>query len=353
MSPIEKEGSSYGLGGYLRSHGVQLVMLAALELLLAFVLLLGCVQVSIAGLVCVLVFSAAALALAADYLRQRSFWRQLDGFVGEFDRPRLAIELIGEPRFAEGRVAYDALRAVSHGAGDEVAEQRRRVEEYRGYVESWVHDAKTPIAAARLALENGNAAGVALELERVERYVDQALFYARSETLERDYLVRRHVLRDVVASAVRANASLLIGARVTPRLGDGLDLVVFTDDKWLEFMLGQLLQNSARYARPNAPDGPQIWFEAWRVGEGSADEAVELTVRDNGCGVSEAELPRVFDRGFTGENGRTHEHSTGLGLWLASRLAAKMGIAVQASSEPGESFTVTFTFPVNLLHYAD
>lgn len=345
--------AGYGLIFCLRSRGAMMATLAAGVALLAFVLAVGGVQGELVALACVLALAASVFALALDYLRQRSFWRSLDRLVDELDRPRLAVELLDEPGFAEGRVAMDALRAVSRGAGDEVANERRRVEDYRSYVESWVHEAKTPIAAARLALENGNARSAEAELDRIERYVDQALYYARSETLDRDHLVRRHVLRDVVTKAVHANAELLIGAHVVPCLGDGLDLAVFTDEKWLEFMLGQLVQNSARYARPGALDGSKLWFDARRVREGTADEAIELEVRDNGCGVSEADLPRVFDRGFTGENGRTHERSTGLGLWLVARLAAKMGLAVRAASEPGEGFTVTITFPVNLLHYAD
>lgn len=268
-------------------------------------------------------------------------------------------ELVDEPAFAEGQVAFAALRAVAHDANEEVAEQRRQVEDYRAYVETWVHEAKTPLAAAGLALENLEEAqaadaarlrSVADDLARVEGYVEQALFYARSESLERDYLVRRHVLRDVVTTAVRANASLLIGARVTPRLGEGLALEVFTDDKWLAFMLGQLLQNSSRYARAKAPGGSQVWFDARLMGKGTAEERVELLVRDNGCGVGEADLPRVFERGFTGENGRSHGHSTGLGLWLVARLARKMGVSVRADSREGESFSVILGFPANKMH---
>ena len=171
--------------------------------------------------------------------------------------------------------------------------------------------------------------------------------------MERDYLVRRHTLRDMVTAAVRANATPLIGAHVAPRLGEGLDLEVFTDDKWLVFMLGQLLQNSARYVRPDAEGGPCVAFEARLVDEGLAEERVELTVRDNGCGVSEADLPRVFERGFTGENGRNHKRSTGLGLWLVARLAAKMGLSVRAGSCEGEGFSVTLGFPTNKMHYFD
>ena len=360
--PLEPDDAPrYDVGVYLRSHGVSLAVLVLLELLLALVLGVTSVSRDLATLVLSLVAGAWALALVLDYLRMRGFYRELGELAQTLDRPRLIPGLLGEPSFAEGRIAHAALVAVSRGASEEVAAQRRQVEEYRAYVEAWVHEAKSPLAAAGLALENleagdgrpdpGRLRVLRRELARVDGYVEQALFYARSETLERDYLVRQHVLREVVHAAVRANADLLIGARVTPRLGEGLDLPVFTDDKWLAFMLGQLLQNSARYVRPDAEGGPQVWLDARVVGEGTARERVELVVRDNGCGVSAADLPRVFERGFTGENGRDHRRSTGLGLWLVARLAAKMGVSVGADSRPGEGFSVTLGFPANKMHF--
>lgn len=353
--------SSYTLATYLRSHATGLIVLALLELLLALLLHITSVNLDFIALVLALVALAAAAAIALDYLRVRDFYRELAELAAVVDRPRLMPELVDEPAFAEGRVAYDALVAVARGANEEVAEQRRQVEDYRSYVETWVHEAKSPLAAASLAVENLEAASgsadprrlreLSRELARVDGYVEQALFYARSETLERDYLVRRHVLRDIVAAAVRANTDALIGAHVTPRMGKGLSLEVFTDDKWLAFMVGQLLQNSVRYARADAAGGSQVWFDARLVGEGTAGEHVELTVRDNGCGTSEADLPRVFERGFTGENGRNHKRSTGLGLWLVARLAAKMGLSVSADSREGEFFAVTLDFPTNKMHY--
>lgn len=345
---------------YLCSRLAATGVLVMLELLLYLVLRVTAVGDDLTMLVCALVAAAAVLALVLDFLRVRRFWEGLSELVGSLDNPRLIPGLMEAPGFAEGDVVFATLDAMARSANEEVAEAKRQVGGYRAYVETWVHEAKNSLAAARLALENleadSGADPVRLralgdELSRVEGYVEQALFYARSETVERDYLVRSHVLRDVVVAAVRANANLLIGARVTPRLGEGLDLAVFTDDKWLAFMLGQLLQNSARYAWPDAEGGAVVSFSARLVDEGLATERVELVVADNGCGVSAADLPRVFERGFTGENGRSHKRSTGLGLWLVARLAGKMGVSVAADSVAGESFSVTLGFSTNKMHF--
>lgn len=358
------------LGSYIRSRAPELAVFVALEALLAIVLRVSGEGTAFVVLVCTIALVAALIIIALGFYREKGFWNALDETCSALDNVRLLPEMIDRPEFPEGQAAYDALVSVVKSANDDVAEQRRFVEEYRAYVETWVHEAKSPITAARLALSNleedaDTCAGcsrameplvprlrsVEDELARVERYVEQALFYARSETLERDFLVRAHPLREMVIAAIKANASLLIGAGVTPRLGEGLDLKVFTDDKWLVFMLGQLLQNTARYVRPGCEGWPQVWFDARLLDEGLASERVELTVRDNGCGVSAADLPRVLERGFTGDNGRTHKQSTGLGLWLVARLAQKMGVSVAVDSAEDEFFSVTLGFPANKMHY--
>ena len=149
----------------------------------------------------------------------------------------------GAFRFAE--LTYDALCAIAKSANDDVAEYRRQVEDYREYIETWVHEAKSPLAAAHLMLANleeraedgatyERLQSVGDELKRIEGYIDQALFYARSEALDRDYLIRNYTLADLVNASIKSNASALIAAHVAP-VRHGLDLTVFTDEKWIEF----------------------------------------------------------------------------------------------------------------------
>ena len=133
-----------------------------------------------------------------------------------------------------------------------------------------------------------------------------------------------------------------------------MDQRVFTDEKWMTFILGQVVQNSIKYART---EGARIEFSARLLDAGSAEERVVLRVSDNGCGVGAADLPRVFDKGFTGEAGRSGEaghtgkRSTGIGLYLVKKLCDKMNVNVAATSVPGSSFTVEFSFPANKYSY--
>ena len=123
---------------------------------------------------------------------------------------------------------------------------------------------------------------------------------------------------------------------------------VTTIDGKMNYLGGQLIQNSIKYARE---DGAKIVFSGALLDEGLASERIELTVADNGCGVNAADLPRVFEKGFTGDNGRATKRATGIGLYLVARLCSKMGIDVTAASEPGEGFVVTFAFSTNKFQY--
>ena len=347
---------------YLKSSYLGIFIVLATAALSCFVLAVGGVGWPIVALVGGMIVSAGVLVSAVSYLQRRSFYQDLSASAADVEHPLWITEMIDRPDFAEGEVTYDALRAISKAANDDVAAYRRQVADYREYVETWVHEAKSPLAAAHLMLENlvdavpadarsamvaGKADALEEELDRVEGYIEQALFFARSETLERDYLIRSYSLKNLVTAAIKANARTMIAAHVAP-MRKGLDLEVFTDEKWMEFILGQLIQNSVKYARP---EGAFIEFSGRLLRAGRADECIELTVRDNGCGVPASDLPRVFDRGFTGTNGRTGKRATGIGLYLVHRLCTKMGIQVAADSIEGEGFTVTLTFSSNKMHY--
>lgn len=262
-------------------------------LLSCFVLTVAGAPVSIVVVAVGVSFIFGMLGIVIEYARRRRFLRQLERAAEELESPAWVQEMVQCPTYAEGELEYEVLRRVGKAACDEVAEGRRQTDDYCDYIESWVHEAKLPLAAAHLLLENLDGSeddlsrvdDLGRELARVERYIDQALYYARSEVVERDYLIRRWDLKTLVTGAIKANARELIAAHVAP-VCENLDFEVFTDEKWLEFILGQLIQNSIKYARE---DGAKIVFSGALLDEGLASERIELTVADNGCGVSAAD----------------------------------------------------------------
>ncbi len=326
-------------------------------LLSCFVLTVAGAPVSIVVVAVGVSYIFGMLGIVIEYARRRRFLRQLERAAEELESPAWVQEMVQCPTYAEGELEYEVLRRVGKAACDEVAEGRRQTDDYRDYIESWVHEAKLPLAAAHLILENLDGSeddlsrvdDLARELARVERYIDQALYYARSEVVERDYLIRRWIFKTLVTGAIKANArEAHRGGRLAP-VCENLDFEVFTRREVARVDSGPA--HSEEHLNMRARMAQEFVFSGALLDEGLASERIELTVADNGCGVSAADLPRVFEKGFTGDNGRTTKRATGIGLYLVARLCSKMGIDVTAASEPGEGFVVTFAFSTNKFQY--
>ena len=174
-------------------------------------------------------------------------------------------------------------------------------------------------------------------LEAIDRYTEQALYYARSEHTEKDYFIRELRLFDAVHQSIGQNKYLLLQNGVTLQVHETED-TVFSDEKWLCFILNQLISNAVKYRR----DPPVLTFRAVRD-----QDTLTLSLQDNGIGIDVRDLPRIFDKGFTGQNGRrSAPNATGLGLYLCKRLCDKLDIGLQAQSSPAGT-TLSLTFRIN------
>ncbi|MDR3091142.1 MAG: sensor histidine kinase [Clostridiales bacterium] len=266
-----------------------------------------------------------AVALLYEYARKRAYYKRLLAQLSELPQKRLISEILEPPAFCEGVILRDILKAANKSMNDEVSRLEKANREYREYVELWVHEIKTPISGARLICDNNGYDGVAEEVEKIEKYVEQALFYARSESVERDYSIQELDIQSLVGGVVKRNAKYLIARKI--KIEHRAEGRVYADPKWLEFILQQVLDNAVKYgARTIA----------------YSFENNTLTLKDDGAGIPQKDLPRVFERGFTGENGRKTARSTGMGLYLCKRLCDKLGLGIAVRSEGGTEVSVTF-----------
>ncbi|MGI6229808.1 MAG: sensor histidine kinase [Tractidigestivibacter sp.] len=309
------------------------------------------VEPNVAMLILGTLLACGAISLLIEWLPRRSFWRQVRDVCDDESLALDVTSVVDEPGYREGLLAWETLDDVSQAGRAGIARASQDSNEYHEFIDAWVHEVKTPIAAARLACDNNPgelATRVSRELDRMDGYVEQALYYARSGTLERDYVIAEVRVGDVVGDALKAHKRTLIDQRIAPKLEDGMDLTVFADAKWIRFVLGQILENAAKYRAPeSAGRQAQVAISARRLDKGRANDRVELEVRDNGIGIPAADLPRIFEKGFVGSNGRLpgQSRSTGLGLYLVRRLCQKMGLSVRADSREGEWTAITISFP--------
>lgn len=344
------------LSRYLRDHWVSLAVAA---FALAFVVLVLSVYALDARVICFIVAILVLMlagSFAYDFLRRKRFYDEFASVCADLDRKHLVSEVIERPTFLEGELAYDALHDAAKSMNDEIAETRRASDEYRDYIETWVHEVKTPIAAAELAASNERTPTterMASELGRIDRYVEQALYYARSTTLRNDYLIREVDLARLIRDVVRERSRILIDAHMTPSF-EGLEQIVFADAKWCAFVVGQIVDNAVKYRTvavdDTSPAEGCIRFSAIRLDAGTADERVVLSIADDGIGMPATDVARAFDRGFTGENGRRFGKSTGMGLYLCHQLCDKMGLGITLESQVGAGTCVRLTFPENRMY---
>lgn len=297
------------------------------------------------------------------YLSRRTFWRQVDSVVSDPKEALNVTELVGMPTYPEGMRAWDALDAVVVAGRKKAKQSSQDSVEYHEYIETWVHEVKMPLAAIKLMCEGQpevSSSRVLHELDRIEGYVDQALYFARSSTLEHDYLIRKTTVSTLVNQALRTHMRLLIDSKMSVSLGKGMDLDVFTDVKWMGFCLSQVIQNAVKYrcekdVRTGEVRTSRLSIHAERCNADSAEEYVRLTILDNGYGIPAQDISRVFERAFVGENGRLpgQAHSTGLGLYLVYRLCSKMGVQVRIESQQFEWTRLTFIFPTDKTRYLE
>lgn len=283
--------------------------------------------------VIVLIYISVSCSLRKAYVDK------LLSMAEQLEERYLIPEFMKEPERADDRVFYQILKMAEKAMLEKINTVQRERKEYREYIEQWVHEVKTPITAMKLLCENNHSdftRELLVELEKTNRFTEQALYYARSEYTEKDYSIREVPLADVVHEAIADNKYLL---RQTHMMIDvaGVDDSVYTDEKWVRFILNQLIGNAVKYHT----EQPLLRFRSQKQ-----NDQVHLWIEDNGIGISESDLPRIFEKGFTGQNGRMIQSSTGIGLYLCKRLCDKLGIGLEAHSD-GRGTSIVLSFHVN------
>lgn len=249
--------------------------------------------------------------------------KKLEKTLEGLKEPYLLGELLEKPRDAAEKEYFRVMKEVSRSAIGTAETALKEKEEYCEYVESWIHEIKTPLTACSLILDNGGDTGkLKRELKRADNLTETILYYARLRSSEKDIKIEKINAADIVAEAVKSQRELLVAARIGVEAKG--DFSVYTDGKSLCFILKQLLINCAKYCR------------GCRV-EITAEDGC-ISVSDNGSGIPSHELRRVTSRGFTGANGKS-AGGTGMGLYIVSELCKKLEIELEIfrRSERGQN----------------
>ncbi|EPY6471661.1 sensor histidine kinase [Clostridium sporogenes] len=279
--------------------------------------------------------------MALEFIKYKNYYDEVDSILENLDNKYLLPEIIKEANFIEGEKLNSILKEISRDMHENVKYYKDMQEDYREYIETWVHEIKTPIASTKLIIENNRnevTNKIDFQMDRIEGFVEQVLYYSRSNNVSKDYIIKQINLDLAVRNVIKRNYRDFIHKKIKLDIKD-IDEIVHSDGKWLEFIINQIIVNSIKYSNSKEP-----MISIYSIKKANS---VMLTIEDNGAGIIDKDINRVFEKGFTGENGRKFSKSTGMGLYLCEKLCSKLGLKIIIVSEVDKGTKVTLIFPLS------
>ena len=275
-------------------------------------------------------FLVSLIASFLDFVNYKESYKKL-----KFLEENILNDLDALPKSLDIRIDYyhKIIEKLYEELEKLTQENRQKNTDMVDYYSMWVHQIKTPIAAMNFLLDNEEVDQKILqqELFKIERYVEMVLTYIRLDSISSDYVITKINLDEVVKDSVKKYATIFINKKIKLNYVSH-ETMVISDKKWLSFAFEQILGNSVKYSSV----GGEITIETYEN---------KLVIEDNGIGIKEEDLPRIFEKGFTGFNGRYEKKSSGLGLYLCKKTLDKLGHHIEISSKVGEGTRIEITFP--------
>ena len=304
-------------------------------ILLSIYLLLIGIDSSVVILLVILIMVFIFISLLVSYLLIKKKYKKIINLVDSLDEKYLIKEVIDKPKNLENRAYYYALDKACKALNDKLSDVENSKEEYLLFLDSFIHEIKTPISALSLYADN-NDKKIKEEVLKISRLVDKMLFYAKSDVVEKDYFIKEVTLADLVHPVLLEYKNYLLNYSFKVEVKNLDNLVVYTDIKWLNFIIEQILSNSLKYKKKKERNV--------RIKGINYKNNIKLVIYDNGVGIKDADLSKVFEKGFTGSN-RSKKNASGIGLYLVKKLCDKLGIDIKIESVYLKYTKVIITFP--------
>lgn len=268
------------------------------------------------------------IIIIVDFYKKNVYYKELFSTLENLDEKYLITTMMPKATYYEAELFEKVFLSTQHSMNSKIFENEKLKEEYREYVELWVHEIKLPLMAITLLCENSHSSeikNILVEVEKMDGFIEQALFYNKSNDLNDDFNIRNIILEDLIKDCLKRNSRVLIKNKAKIQM-ENLKFNVYTDKKWMIFIIGQLLSNSIKYKKSEL----EIKINAYEK-----NNCIYLTIEDNGIGVPAEDITKVFKKGYTGKNGRKVSKSTGMGLYLTKKMCKKMNhdIFVQSQTE--------------------
>ena len=308
--------------------------------LVAFLLIFYGVDMLFVVLLVILFISIQGLFQWCLYRKKRNASQHIIDLVDGLEETYYIADVLPKPKEFQNEAYYYALKKACKSMNDEIGKITEEKQDYQEYVESFAHEKKIPIGALSLTFDNTKNYTLKKETDKIFQLVEQMLYYARSENTEKDYFVKQLQLDEVIHNVILKFRHSLMERKTIINIHD-IENVIYTDEKWLTFILSQIVQNAIKYF-----DKQENKLTIYSQDNGTN---ILLVIEDNGCGIKASDLSRVFEKGFTGSN-RNKANATGMGLYLSKKLCDRLGLKLDIASTEKEYTRLTITFPKGTVH---
>ena len=323
---------------YLKDNLVGIIIY--LSTIILIVLILNAFKMPIfVSIICFCIFIICGISIITiSYIKKNSFYKNYLSNLEKLSKKYLIPETIPEPNTYEEKILVNSLYDINKSMIENINEYQRSTIEFKEFVELWIHEVKIPISSLILKCHNNkekyDKSFLSL-IRRLDNQIDEVLYYVRSENTEKDFAIAEVSLKEVIRNVGLKNKDDLLESNID-FITDLKDLKINTDKKWLEFIINQIINNSIKYKKDK---DSYIKISAFEQSEKKV-----LEIYDNGIGIPSKDLKRVFEKSFTGSNGREKVKSTGMGLYIVKKLCDKLGHNIKIESKEKQYTKVIIEF---------
>ena len=326
---------------YLKDNIIEIIIYLITLLFIGLILNAFKLDLSVTELTIVVFIISGISITLVNYNRKNKFYKEYFNNLDKLQKKYLILETISEPNTYEEKLMVNSIYEINKSMIENINEYQKNVIEFKEFVELWIHEVKIPISSLVLKCHNNKEKydnSFLSIIRRLDNIIDEILYYVRSENTEKDFAITEVDLKEVIRNVGIKNKDDLLENNISfePDLKKS---IVYTDKKWLEFIINQIINNSIKYKKDNN--------SLIKINSRENDDKVVLEIYDNGIGIPSKDIKRVFEKSFTGSNGRNKVKSTGMGLYIVKKLCDKLGHNIYIESKEKEYTKVIIEFGKN------
>lgn len=330
---------------YLKDKLIDLIIILVTYIIILLMLLVFKTSHNLIIATTFIFFLMTIMLVLIDFFRKKKFYDEFLNNLNRLDKKYLILETLTKPNFLEGELLYHSLYEIDKSMIENIKIIEKEVNDFKDYIEMWIHEVKIPISSLTLLCHNHKnilSKNYFAQVKKLDNYIDQVLYYVRSNYTEKDFAIRKISLDKIISEVLLKNKDDLLENSIDIEVN--LDEKnIYSDQKWLIFIINQIINNSIKYKDNKKKSIIKITSK-------KCHDKVILSIYDNGIGIDKEDIPQVFKKSFTGNNGRDSIKSTGMGLYIANKLCEKLGHILEINSKKGEYTELIINFGSNNLY---